>query len=63
MKYERGDKVWWWSDVGGKKNRTKAVFLKYCDDWYPERDCILVIPIGRLKHQFRWPLRLIEPAH
>lgn len=60
--YERGDKVWYWTE-GARHKASKAVFLKY-DDHFPEEDCILVIPIGKtFKQRFRWPLRLVESAH
>jgi len=59
--YERGDKVWWWSEQSGKKNRSKAVYLKDDED-FPVEDVILVIPIGKTKHRFRWPRRLTAPV-
>jgi hypothetical protein len=58
--YKRGDVVYWWSDIGGYKNRTKAMFVKY-DEYYPEfQDAILAIKISTFKQAFRWPLRLME---
>lgn len=62
--YERGDKVLWWSSLD-KRDRSKALFLKY-DEYYPEESyAILVINIGSkkrpFKQRFRWPLRLMKP--
>lgn len=60
--YTRGDKVWWWSDVSGKEQRSKAVFLRYDHEREKFGDCILVINIGTKKHPlkqaFRWPTRM-----
>lgn len=60
MAFRKGDKVWWWSAQGGKKNRRKAVFLTYDEEGYPKRDCILVIKVSDMPHDFRWPLKYIE---
>ena len=64
MTYERGDRVWWWSEQSGKSGRTKAVFLQYDHDRGKRKDCILVINIGPnrrpFKHRFRWPTKLTE---
>jgi hypothetical protein len=56
MKFKRGDKVEWWSQLSG---RTRAVFVEYDPD-FPSRYVILAIGIGvrgdRMTHTFRWPL-------
>jgi len=58
--YTRGQKVWWWSEESGRSKATKAVYLRDDKD-FPAEDVILVIPIGKLKHRFRWPRRFTEP--
>ncbi len=61
VKYVKGDKVWWWSEQGGKAQRSKAVFLRYDKD-FPDEDCILAFRVGPSTIQtFRWPLKLTEP--
>jgi hypothetical protein len=62
-KYKKGDVVWWWSDLGGKRNATKAVFVKYDKKGFPDQDCILAIRIGKTyTHRLRWPLKLISSS-
>jgi hypothetical protein len=52
MKFKRGDKVEWWSQLSGP---TKAIFVEYDVD-FPKRYCILAIKISSMTHTFRWPL-------
>lgn len=63
--YTKGDKVWWWSEQSGEKNRSKAVFLKYDHERGNFGDCILVVNIGTkkhpFKHRFRWPTGMTRP--
>lgn len=61
--HERGDKVWWWSDVGGVERRTPAVFLEHdgrAKGGY-KRDVFLAIRLGSGSQTFRWPARLTAP--
>lgn len=48
-----------WRSPINPKDGSKAVFLEY--DPLSPKDAILVVPIGKFKQAFRWPLRLIEP--
>lgn len=72
--YQKGDIVWYFSEQGGRGKATKAVFVQYDYDGYPNRDCLLAIRIGGKKSKktgkrkggvtqiFRWPLRLVSPC-
>lgn len=64
LTYERGDRVWWWSEQSGWKNRSKAIYVED-DASFPKRDVILAIKIGRKKkgmvQMFRWPRKFTKP--
>lgn len=52
-RYERGDRVWWWSEQVGQHERGLAIFVR--DDG--KNDVILAV---KLNH-FRWPRKLTAP--
>ena len=72
--YVKGDIVWYFSEQGGKGKASRAVFVQYDYDGYPNRDCILAIRLGKkvskktdkkkgaFVQTFRWPLRLVSPS-